>query len=351
MKAILRLAVLGAGGLPNPPKMTTLTRKFGNISDGPLKAITYVSPIQSDWNDRSKDEPKRTLEKLLWVNYTLEYKKVGKEIKKEELDVAKVYLQKLTKIKMSDLKDVQAELLKKKDQGTKNHVANIKDDLKNLALVLKVWPGIVKDVMAYNKFFAASRQGRGEAIGRIKNEVIQAAKQLGCTVAMEKNPTEYEKEQYLTVNSADSTIKIQFRDLNPDDDDMSSGSTYFKKTAEDKGWYSFDRRGFEDSFYYNDDTNIANLIKEQIEKCKKSQERQKNTQPYNFGPRTTERTPEEFQKLVQQLKQGQSVQLTPAGMGTGYRFSVKRGSYSKPASEMITKAVGKQVWFEEFDYD
>ena len=138
--------------------------------------------------------------------------------------------------------------------------------------------------------------------------------------------------------------------------DLASGHTSFTKDGKE---YTFDRRAVEDSFYIsyerNDEIDLNKMVEKQIERVHESRERTKNEGGNVTVPGTSiEVTVKRKADLSAELKKRKSIQITPAGFGIGYSFTLKRQyRYSSPASLAQKKFfdVDGQLFVDTLDCD
>ena len=121
------------------------------------------------------------------------------------------------------------------------------------------------------------------------------------------------KDNWLVFIVSSPEAKIQF-------DQSGTGHVSFKT---EKGWFSFDRRGVEDSFYWKplydkDDreTDPNKIIVEQLARIAKRQEYYSSAVSIPGIPFTV--APDGITALKQRLTKEGSVSFHPAGFGTGY---------------------------------
>lgn len=128
-----------------------------------------------------------------------------------------------------------------------------------------------------------------------------------------------------------------------------SGHTWFKKPGK-QGWFGFDRRGVEDSFYLKNSNDFQSEMKEQLEKIEKAIARDATMIdvpgiPFRITPETLELN----KKL---LAQGRPVYFKPGGFGTGYTVTTTPTRYSKPLpAEAAALFEVPRLFFETFDHD
>jgi hypothetical protein len=168
---------------------------------------------------------------------------------------------------------------------------------------------------------------------------------------------------YFTVELASPDIRLFFRITARDHYEEGvnlgpaiaySGTTAFKKGSQ---WYSFDRRGIDDSFswspYSREPADPNRTTAEQIKRVHDhlKADKLKVTIPH-YGHRITPQEKEEFSK---RLLAGKSITLTPAGFGIGHTITVKRprgrfGIFAVPA-EVATFFGVPHLFDQHFDHD
>lgn len=118
------------------------------------------------------------------------------------------------------------------------------------------------------------------------------------------------------------------------------GTTEFTKGGK---WFSFDRRGIDDSFGFSPYSNykthadISKCIKDQVKKVHDNREKDKTTIALPGELSTWKRTPKEIETIKNSLNGGKEVHFSPAGMGTGKVLTKKKlsGFEGKKASAEI----------------
>jgi len=140
-----------------------------------------------------------------------------------------------------------------------------------------------------------------------------------------------------------------------------TGTTNYKGIKDN--WYTFDRRGIDNSFYigeYGDKKENANeILKEQIERALEAIERSKDfIKIPEIGLVTTSKNRKENSE---KLKKGEQVRLSPGGMGTGYylrkgisKADLQRGYFCQPkrASKELEKFYEvNPIYISTYDHD
>ena len=127
------------------------------------------------------------------------------------------------------------------------------------------------------------------------------------------------------------------------------------------GWYSFDRRGIEDSFsmyekpedWHGQESawNAGNkMIETQILRCWEKIEYLKKT--VVMPVLGFHITPDRKSKLTERFKKGGSETFTPGGMGTGHILSGKKLRYCKLAPKELSDFFGySPLYHSTFDAD
>lgn len=133
------------------------------------------------------------------------------------------------------------------------------------------------------------------------------------------------------------------------------GTTNF---ATAQGRRTFDRRGIEASFYWKplyagDERDPLAVIPEQLARVAERRAFYENVLKIPGLPSAFVIAPDDLEKLRADLNRGRDRTFTPAGMGTGYTISTKRGRYGRPASKELVEflAVKRTVYVESFDAD
>jgi hypothetical protein len=139
--------------------------------------------------------------------------------------------------------------------------------------------------------------------------------------------------------------------VKPDDTKITfdqSGSGHVEYKANGK-WYTFDRRGVEDSFYFialwkgdtsgKKDLNV--LVADQLKRIEAKREYHATAIPVPGLPFTV--APDGVEKLKKQLQTMRTIHFTPSGFGTGYAVSKLRSGYrygEKRASPELEQFLG-----------
>lgn len=117
-------------------------------------------------------------------------------------------------------------------------------------------------------------------------------------------------------------------------------------------WYSKSRRGISDAFNWSeiDPESLNDVMTAQIKTGLQAAERGKDMKVcplVEVGMR-----PDTIAKYRDRLMAGKSIDLTPGGMGTGYRVSQRRSRYARPVPEVEKFFnVPFRLYAESFDYD
>lgn len=133
-----------------------------------------------------------------------------------------------------------------------------------------------------------------------------------------------------------------------------TGTTAFETG---RGWVSFDRRGIDNSFYVTPESlkkgaTFAGIAQAQIDRVRLHLEQDAAKVTVPGLPIRPRRTPEQVEEIKARLKNGADVEFTPGGMGTGYRLSKQRSSYTRPADPETIAFFGVgPLWVSTFDYD
>jgi len=106
-------------------------------------------------------------------------------------------------------------------------------------------------------------------------------------------------------------------------------------------------------------TTVEDLVDRCIEKCEKAIEKkaflENNGTLIDFGGRQKTLLPEDLKSVIDTLKSGRSYTIAPSGFGTAYIYSIynskSRWNDSYPASDQISKLVGKPVFYTKQDRD
>jgi hypothetical protein len=129
------------------------------------------------------------------------------------------------------------------------------------------------------------------------------------------------------------------------------GTTNYKYNG---SWYTFDRRGVENSFYMTTadeskvnyfvcgelitEESVNKMVEVQIAKCKEAVERLSNTLVVpQFGHHVTE---ERRKEIATKLKKGGCHTFAPSGFGTAHVVSMKRTRWSKPVKKEVSEFFG-----------
>jgi len=139
-----------------------------------------------------------------------------------------------------------------------------------------------------------------------------------------------------------------------------TGTTNYK---EGDGWYTFDRRGIENSFYMQEglegwqdpESDIRKggqaMLEAQIERAEKAIQRLTGmlTVPH-FGHRISE---EKRSEIAKKLKAGKSHMFTPGGFGTAWEVSTRQNRWAERVPVEVAKFFGveTQLYKLAHDYD
>lgn len=112
-------------------------------------------------------------------------------------------------------------------------------------------------------------------------------------------------------------------------------------------------------YWYYRPTTVEDLVDKCIEKCEKAIEKkaflENNGTLIDFGGRQKTLLPEDLKSVIDTLKSGRSYTIAPSGFGTAYIYSIynskSRWNDSYPASDQISKLVGKPVFYTKQDRD
>lgn len=141
-------------------------------------------------------------------------------------------------------------------------------------------------------------------------------------------------------------------------DQTISGHTYFEN---DGGWYTFDRTGIDDSFHatyanepksYENALDVEAIVDDALKRVAKS--RARGGQVSVPGLPGVSILKSKVDSLISKLKGGESITITPAGMGTGYRLATRkpRGGWWQAASKEAASFFKVQrLYFETIDCD
>ena len=139
------------------------------------------------------------------------------------------------------------------------------------------------------------------------------------------------------------------------------GSTNYKH---DGGWYTFDRRGIDDSFNMYEKPKVYKgwdpvpeeawdagnkMLESQILRCWEKIEHLKKT--VVMPVLGFHITPERKEELTEKFKKGGSEQFVPGGMGTGHILSGLKIQFGEPAPKEICDFFGVKLYHQTFDYD
>lgn len=137
-----------------------------------------------------------------------------------------------------------------------------------------------------------------------------------------------------------------------------TGSTYFEN---DGSWYSFDRRGIDSSFHatfvakpksYEHALDVDAIIAEQLKRVGGSRARGGQVDVPGLPGISIRKT--KVDTLKSKLKGGESIRLTPAGMGVGYRLALHKprgGWWQAAAQETAAFFNCPRLFFETIDCD
>lgn len=141
-------------------------------------------------------------------------------------------------------------------------------------------------------------------------------------------------------------------------DQGGSGHTSYKAAG---AWYTFDRRGVEDSFYHQpmfstDKVKDPNaIVTEQMDRIAKQLEYKKTAVQIPGIPFTT--SPAGIADLKARLTKNGSITFTPSGFGTGYviyskKPPARRYSQMRLAPPELNNFLGiTPLWIDKFDAD
>ncbi len=152
------------------------------------------------------------------------------------------------------------------------------------------------------------------------------------------------------------TVVLKFAaTVNPDATIHICGTTNYLANGT---WYTFDRRGIEDSFYSDYDScatkwDVETVILEQIERAEKSiarHEAKGNMIELFPGINVFE---SDIANKIDEFKENGYISFTPSGMGIGYRITRNRVSrWDSPLSGVALECLGfKNAWVETLDCD
>lgn len=161
--------------------------------------------------------------------------------------------------------------------------------------------------------------------------------------------------KYVRLSTNEIVIAVNFDIRNQTEDTIADGHVWFK--AGDT-WFTFDRRGFEDSFYLHHpnatygEKDLAKILAEQVERAQhsiKEGPRQAVPGTYNSIHITLSRRLE----LTQDLLAGKIINLSPGGMGTGYQVATSsRGMHHAERDAEMAKFFGvHQCYKQTYDHD
>lgn len=164
-----------------------------------------------------------------------------------------------------------------------------------------------------------------------------------------------EKMTSVVLSNADDTIRIAVnvylkKDWESGKESPSAnGHVWFKKPGKN-GWFGFDRRGVEDSFYMEEGEDFAAVAEEQFARIRKSISVETTLIAIPGIPFRV--TPDRLTDHKQRLSSGGSTSFMPSGFGTGYRVSTKKTRFSKTLPEETAALLGvANAYYETFDVD
>ncbi len=169
------------------------------------------------------------------------------------------------------------------------------------------------------------------------------------------SPTAYEGYTFEMAEHVNGNVKVILNKTPHCDSFGQSGSTWFKSAEGD--WYTFDRRGIEDSFTVGkygyasfEEAVEGQLVRVNEHLARVESEGGKVSIP-GIGFFITQKRKTD---LTAQLKAKGHISLHPAGMGTGYFLTTRKNGdpYCRPATSELKKFFDvKTLYVNTFDAD
>lgn len=125
-------------------------------------------------------------------------------------------------------------------------------------------------------------------------------------------------------------------------------------------WYTYDRRGIDDSFSisrysnYPNVSDVSKAIKDQIKRVAESKERLLNSVTLPAPLASFNKTAKEIEAITATLKAGKDYRFNPAGMGTGYIVTKRKlsGYEGARATAELNKFFGvDDLYIGRYDAD
>lgn len=130
----------------------------------------------------------------------------------------------------------------------------------------------------------------------------------------------------------------------------------YRLSEDHSHWNSFGRRGVSDGgFAFDANDTVEGAIDTVLDKVEEVRQasllRLNEGKVVNLGPIQKRFMPNELERMLSDLRRGQSFSILPSGFGTGYSFSTRRGNGYEPASRELSDLVGAPVYYTSFDHD
>lgn len=127
---------------------------------------------------------------------------------------------------------------------------------------------------------------------------------------------------------------------------LEAGATWYitghTSWSEGEKWFTFDRRGINDSFYAHNgekDQFASNDINEAVVAEYEKIAEQREIVTVEIPDTNIHYAEKRIDELRKKLQAGGTIAITPSGMGVGYEFSSKSGRWTSPAT-----AEQKKFW-------